>query len=251
MTAVPRRGFTLIELLIIVAIIGTMLAVATGNIVAGMGNAELSAGGRTVVQLARHARTLALIKQKPCVITYIDGGPGDSGESSIVLEVGGSSDAAAGRSNIRHIDFSGVGEDEDDGDLGDGDSKSELAELMDRVEEKFKGLRIKAEPIGSDGRSATERKGAISVFSNVDYLLQQSRSEREALRSSKEGEDDDDSKDYGSSNSLKDDPLSVIFETNGRVQAHKVTLYRDGADPDKDGISIKVDLFGKVEVEDE
>ncbi len=241
----------MIELLVIVAIIGTMLAVATGNIVAGMGNAELSAGGRTVMQLARHARTLALLKQRPCVITYVDGGPGEGRESKITLEVGGASESASVKSNIRHIDFSGVEADEDDG--GDPNAKSELAELMDRVEESFKGLRLKVELVGSDGRAATERKGAISVFSNVDYLLQQGRAERESLNAGDESGDGDDAADGGgkASDALKEDPVPVIFETNGRAQAHRVILYRDGADPDRDGVKIKVDLFGKVEVEDD
>ena len=247
-----KRGFTLIELLIIVAIIGTMLAVAVGNLVSGMGNAELSAGGRTVLQLARHARALALLKQRPCVVTYYDAGPGEGRTSKITLEVGGDAERGGIKSNVRHVSFTSSTLEGDD--EGESDEKSELGELMDRVEESFKAIRLKVEILGEDGKVASDRgKGTISVFSNADYLLQQSRAVRMAVKGDSRDDEDDgkDGEKSGADSEGTEEPVPVIFETNGRTQAHRVILYRDGSDPERDGVKIKVDIFGKVEVEDD
>ena len=43
------------------------------------------------------------------------------------------------------------------------------------------------------------------------------------------------------------EPVSIVWETNGRVEPHQVWIYPDGAKPE-DGLSIKVDAFGGAKV---
>ena len=43
------------------------------------------------------------------------------------------------------------------------------------------------------------------------------------------------------------EPVSIVWETNGRVEPHRVWIYPDGARPE-DGLSIKVDAFGAAKV---
>ena len=42
-------------------------------------------------------------------------------------------------------------------------------------------------------------------------------------------------------------PVSVVWETNGRVEPHQVWVYPDGAKPE-DGQLIRVDRFGGAKV---
>ena len=43
------------------------------------------------------------------------------------------------------------------------------------------------------------------------------------------------------------EPVSVVWEVNGRVDPHQVWIYPSGTPPDK-GLSIKIDRFGAAKV---
>ena len=43
------------------------------------------------------------------------------------------------------------------------------------------------------------------------------------------------------------EPVSVVRETNGRVESHQVWVYADGRRPE-DGLSIRIDGFGAAKV---
>lgn len=43
------------------------------------------------------------------------------------------------------------------------------------------------------------------------------------------------------------EPVSIVWEVNGRTEPHQVWIYRDGSTPEK-GLSIKVDRFGGAKV---
>lgn len=238
-----RRAFTLIELLIIVGIIGALLTMAVGNLTAGLGAAEMSTGARSVMQLARQARTMALLHQRPCVITYTDGGDGEGGASKIVLELQ-TDPAANAKGTVRQVYAPAA---EDDAASGE---KGELASMMEHVEQEYKGLRLKVELLDIDGKSAREKNGAVSIFSNVDYILGATRRAREEAKNA-DGEGEGGGEDGGRDASSAEEPVAVTYEPNGRTQAHRVTLYRAGSDPDKDGFTISVDMFGKAKVEEE
>ena len=65
-----RTGFTLIEILIVVGIIAIMLASAVMSVASGRGAVKVKEATRGVVQLSRYASSLALLRQRPVVITF-------------------------------------------------------------------------------------------------------------------------------------------------------------------------------------
>ena len=69
-----RAGFTLIEILIVVGIIAIMLASAVMSVASGRGAVRVKEATRGVMQLSRYASALALLRQRPVVVTYYRNG---------------------------------------------------------------------------------------------------------------------------------------------------------------------------------
>ena len=46
-----------------------------------------------------------------------------------------------------------------------------------------------------------------------------------------------------------DEAVSVVWETNGAVEPHKIWIYPDGKKPE-DGLQLNIDSFGAVQVLD-
>ena len=123
-------------------------------------------------------------------------------------------------------------------------------------EEVVRGMRLKVvygeELAVSD--SETERtKPRISVFSNVDYLLGRFKdakaeaAKQEAAQKEEDSSSKEKDKDKDASAAEETGPVSIVWETNGRVEPHQVWIYPDGAKPE-DGLSIRVDRFGGAKV---
>ena len=58
-----RSGFTLLELLLVLAILGSLVAIVAPHIGAGMAGTELAAASRSLLQAAKYARTMAVLNQ--------------------------------------------------------------------------------------------------------------------------------------------------------------------------------------------
>ena len=115
-------------------------------------------------------------------------------------------------------------------------------------EDIVKGMRLKVF-LGDEALAAetTARPSKISVFSNVDFLISRFK---DAKAAAKKKEDEAAGKTDDKSAALKDElqePVSVVWETNGRVDPHQVWVYADGQKPE-DGLLIKVDRFGAAKV---
>ena len=97
--AAPRRGlnigFTLIEMLMVMAIIAIVTAVTLPSLVRSIRGNRLRAASRTVVQMGRYARSMAVLHQQEMVLTFDLAGGGLSARPGGSAEV-----AAAGAAGI-------------------------------------------------------------------------------------------------------------------------------------------------------
>lgn len=117
--------------------------------------------------------------------------------------------------------------------------------------EVVKGVRLKV-AVGDEelDESAPQNRSRISVFSNVDYLLGRFNDAKAEAKKKEEAEKqgtDGGLDDKAPSSEELQAPVSVAWESNGRVEPHKVWIYADGKRPE-DGLMISVDRFGAAKV---
>ena len=277
-----KRGFTLIELLIVVAIIGVMMAGALLSLDSGRDIARLKEASRGVAQMAHYANALALLRQRPVVVTYTQKtGEGGAPIACIDVRLSGESMAVAGNAQpaepiYREVDgqdTSAAGvqatlEEAAEGGSEDGKSVAERAgvfftrQILDPDElakedasRVFEGVSLELELLGEDGAVVDERTAAL-LKDQAEGILN-NRKTAIAAWSNTRGEIDtgkaEDEKD--GAGSLEDQsPDHVIFETNGNCQPHRVILRLAGEDAKSEGLPITVTRSGKViigEPEDE
>ena len=260
-----RGGFTLIELLVIVAIICAMAGVGVVSVRAGQGAARVKGATRDIFAAIRHARSQALVSQKPVIITYsteeIDGEPmakiemtsaklfADEIDRAKIRTLTGEPLAAPKRELV-----SVRAEADADGDAATGPKKEDGGSLVQDVlfapikEDVVKGMRLKV-VLGDEGQGETAegRRPRLSVFSNVDYLLGKFKESKTAAKAEEKTETSAfDEKAKGAA-AERQEPVSVVWETNGRVDPHQVWVYADGQRTE-DGLSIRIDRFGAAKV---
>ena len=272
-----RRGFTLIELLIVVAIIGVMMAGALLTIGSGRDIARLKEASRGVAQMAHYANALALLRQRPVVLSYTQKtGEGDTPITCIEVRLSGESMAVAGGGKpadpiyreVNGQDTSAASaqvavQEADETDPG-GDTVAEKAgvfftrQILNPAEltkedasREFEGISIELELLGEDGAAVDERT-ATMLRDQAEGILN-NRKTAIAAWSNTSGEIDtksrDDDKDDKNSVTEKP-PDHVIFETNGNCQPHRIVLRMKGEDGKSDGLTITVSRTGKVTIGD-
>jgi len=260
---VKRGAFTLIELLVIVAIIGIMVMTAVLGVVAGQKAVRVKGATRDVFAAIRQARSVALVTQQPVIIKYSTGS--DNGEPIAKVEIVSTKlmDTQTDRSGLQTITggplpHSGrepmhVEKEENGGSsTGDGGGTSVEDILFAPVhEEVVRGMRLKI--LRGDESLEPVVGGApkkISIFSNVDYLLGRYDEARAAAKKQEEEkkkseEQSDSSAETGDEGTTEE--VKIVWESNGRVEPHKVWIYPDGKNP-QDGLMVKIDAFGGAKV---
>lgn len=266
-----RRAFTLIELLVIIAIIGVMISVGVVSISAGKGAARVKGATRDVFAAIRHARSTALVTMQPVVITYST--VEEDGEVMAKIEVSSAKllDTTIDRSKVQtltgeplpdngyelvHIEGKEESARKTNANGKDAETFAETDSAGESVEEILfapintdivKGMRLKV-VLGEDGLPEEGSKPSkISVFSNVDYLLGRFKDAKAEARKKESEKDGADGKTALTASGELQPEVSVVWETNGRVNAHQVWVYADGQKPE-DGLSIKIDRFGAAKV---
>ena len=266
-----RRAFTLIELLVICAILATMVSIGVGSILSGQGMARVKGATRDVYAAIRHARSVALVTGQRVLVNYSNEKVDD--EVCVKIEVVaakimnanadrpepqpyyvmdykelGKTAKAGEKYELVHIRKSGEG----------GDEKSETSEGGETIEEilfspmdssVIKGMRIlvkKGDEALTD-ETDVQTRSRISVFSNVDYLQNRYKEAKAEAKETGEGVGEE-KKASGSVNDM-DGEVSVVWETNGAVEPHRIWIYPDGKKPE-DGLQLNVDSFGAVKVLD-
>ena len=260
-----RRAFTLIEIIVVVAILAIMATAAVVGVRSGQDAARVKGATRDIMAAIRHARSMALVMMQPAIITYSTERDGDEVCAKITVDgaklmSSGSSDTVQTLSGeIVHRDGSkvedakkpAVGEDEPKELLGDsgGDSVEDVL-FAPISSEVVRGVRIKV--LTGDElaeTTQTEQKSAnrISVFSNVDYLLGKYKEKKteEAKAASEQPADQQASPANGSGEDQE--PVSLVWEANGRCDPHRVLVCLDGKNPES-GLCINIDRFGAAKV---
>ena len=261
-----KTGFTLVELLVIIAIMGLMVTVGIASVRSGQGAARVKGATRDVFAAIRQARSLALVTQQPAVITYSteesDGEPiakieitsaklfAPEIDRSKMQTITGEPLKGAGRELV-HVEKDGgdaiKGKNADGTEADDAGGETLEDVLFSPMgEEVVKGMRLKV-VMGDEGLDdgLSVRKPKLSVFSNVDYLLGKYKSAKEKTEEKKDASGD--GKESASLKEERQEPVSVVWETNGRVDPHQVWVYADGQRPEQ-GLSIRIDRFGGAKV---
>ena len=265
-----KRGFTLIELLVIVSIIAVMVGVGVGTIAAGKGAARVKGATRDIYAAIRNARSRALVTGQRVVLTYSNARVEDEAAARVEIVSAQIMNGASSRADVQRYDVKNYEDlpsvrrqaessrvrrapaskaDAAPSDEGGGRTVEDIlfAPIHDEV---VRGMRLKAVK-GDDEESdetAEQKSHRISVSSNVDWLLGLYK----GLRSGPVGEDSSKGASSATAENAagQDDmtgEVSVVWETNGAVEPHRVWVYADGKKPEN-GLLIRVDRFGGVKV---
>lgn len=237
-----RRAFTLIELLVVVAIMGTMATVGVVGLNASRGATRKFGAARDVMAMVRRARSLALVTQKPVVITYSNEKVDD--ESCAKIEIQAEKLFSSKKTVERVQTLSG----EFIGDISGDTSEEKGGETLEDVlspesipADVLQGLKIKVMD-ETDELNLPEnetRRSKISIFSTADNVSR-------TLTASTETKVDDST----AADLATEAPFKVAFAANGMVNPpHRIWIYDANSTPEK-GLCIHVDRFGEPKCED-
>ena len=257
-----------------------MVSIGVGSILSGQGTARVKGATRDVYAAIRHARSVALVTGQRVLVNYSNETVDD--ETCVKIEVVAAkimnADAdrpdpqpyyvmdykelpqrpkaqAGGAYELVHIRKPGEGEGEKAETSGGGETIEEI--LFSPMDSSvIKGMRIlvkKGDEALTD-ETDVQTRSRISVFSNVDYLQSRYKEAKNESKSKSEGESssvetaEDKGGNSGSVNDMSGE-VSVVWETNGAVEPHRIWIYPDGKKPE-DGLQLNIDSFGAVKVLD-
>ena len=262
-----RAGFTLIEILIVVGIIAIMLASAVMSVASGRGAVQVKEATRGVVQLSRYASALALLRQRPVVVTFHKKGKVEvriSGESTGTGEIGNPSDPIYQEVNgeVTQTAAEIAAESEEEG--ADGDASSSSTKGVSKEEKKgffytrqalnpeelakedaegeYEGVELTVEVLGEDGEPLPPELAAARSLKQPE----RKKLKVEVFNSLDIGREDEEEEDSG----LEDDdpPVSVTYETNGNVNPHRIIIRLKDASATDEGFAINISRSGKATV---
>ncbi len=251
--------------MVVVAIMAITVSVAVVSVRSGQDAARVKGATRDFMAAIRHARSLALVKMQPVVITYEVGKV--DGEVCAQVRVDGAElinesssptvQTLSGETVMRDgskVDDSrkvskAKGEEKELLDDKGGDSMTDVL-FAPISTEVAKGVRLKV-TMGNEllATEVDEKKKAnkISVFSNVDYLLGKYKTHKAAEKKAEEEKSEKDDSSSATPAEEDQEPVSLVWEANGRCEPHRIWIYLDGKKPES-GLSIKVDRFGAAKV---
>ena len=272
-----KRGFTLIELLVVVAIIGVMMAGALLTLGSGRDIAHLKEASRGVAQMAHYANALALLRQRPVVLSYTQKtGENDTPITCIDVRLSGESMAVASggqpadpiyrevNSQDTYAASAQAAAQDEEGTGSGGDTVAEKtgvfftrqilnpAELAkEDASREFEGISMELELLGEDGAAVDDRT-ALLLRDQAEGILN-NRKTAIAAWSNTRGEIDTEGLEDGKNdkNAVAEKvPDHVIFETNGNCQPHRIVLRMARENAKSEGLTITVSRSGKVVIGD-
>ena len=273
-----RAGFTLIEILIVVGIIVIMLSTAVMSVASGRGAVKVKEATRGVIQLSRYASALALLRQKPVVVTFFSSGKIEvriSGELTGLNDVGTPADPiyreveGAKTLTAEEVaeedkadaldDAEGVSRkrSENSGDSGGAEGKKDekkgffyTRQVLDPevlAQEdaygEYEGVTFEVEVLGEDGEP-------------LEYDLAMARSlprpKREESNASFFIDGQQIDIDVDKEDQKHDDRkmICVTYETNGNVNPHRIIVRLEDEAETSEGFAINISRSGKATVGD-
>ena len=250
-----KNGFTLIEILVALVIVGILVGTAAVSLGAGVKSAQMADAARAVQQYAGHARAIALLKQRPVVLTITeiaeDGvfvksrlstSYGKDAEAEGAGASGGAGFGVAGATGGRTTTLSGVPV---EGAEAGGEPEDPADDPLAPEPRDFEGIHIR----GQLKEDPEKRRSRISVFSTADLLLRRNREQQEKARAKREEEGGEPADGAAEAEPDRAAAFSVVYEPNGRCDPYFVKVWKDGTPEDR-AMTLEVGRFGRV-VEDE
>lgn len=265
-----RRGFTLIELLVVLAIIAVMVSIALASVTGGREAAHVRDASRAVLQMSRYASSLALLRQRPVVVTYrkhrVD--VQISGDSVTEENVGSPAAPIYMEVDGEEIDQTPLMlEDEEERDetgavvvtkpkfKAGGDSATEKTALfftrsiLDPEElakedafREFEDVWFAVEVLGEDGKP-------LELDQAITASLPQPRPP--TLTNGDDEDDEDDRRGKSAKDEEDDIPVSITYEPNGNCTPYRVVVRSVGDSEDSDGAVVSVSRSGKPQIDEE
>ena len=265
-----RRGFTLIELLVVLAIIAVMVSIALASVTGGREAAHVRDASRAVLQMSRYASSLALLRQRPVVVTYrkhrVD--VQISGDSVTEEDVGSPAAPIYMEVDGEEIDQTPLMlEDEEERDetgavvvtnpkfKAGGDSATEKTALfvtrsiLDPEElakedafREFEDVWFAVEVLGEDGKP-------LELDQAITASLPQPRPP--TLTNGDDEDDEDDRRGKSAKDEEDDIPVSITYEPNGNCTPYRVVVRSVGDSEDSDGAVVSVSRSGKPQIDEE
>lgn len=276
-----RRAFTLIELLVVLGMIAALTGMAVLSVFGGRDAAKMRGTVRDVFATVRLARSMALVTQKPAIVTFSTKVSGDSCRSSATITSAELMSTRKGTVRARSVggEWITVGEgaaeeergsraafvvsNRDDGNAGaaaqtpsEGESVEEIL-FSPAAEELFEDVAIKIVmddeemPDSSGAAGVSEaKKSMVSTFSNVDFLLGVYKEERARKKAEAEAKAAEEARAEASSvksPDVEEEEKSLAWQVNGRCDPHRIFIYTRGREYDS-GWKIRVDRFGGAKI---
>lgn len=275
-----RAGFTLIEIMVVVGIIVVLLAVSVVSLSSGRSSARMREAARGVAQMTRYANALALLRQRPVVMSYssVTDGNGQrslridvrlSGESSamaassqpadpIYLKVNGKETTTASEEMASEDGGDNAGSSQDDKLAGEKAGLFFTRRVLDLDElakedysRVFDDVAAELEMLGEDNMAVDEKQAAAlreraqGILNNREAAIRAWSSKLGEINGGEEKGKDDKPVE------VEGEPQHVIFTTNGRCQPHRVTLRpvgENGKFSQDDGFVITISRSAKVAI---
>lgn len=254
-----RGGFTLIEIMIVVGIIAVMLASAVMSVASGRGAVRVKEATRGVIQLSRYASALALLRQRPVVVTFHRKGRVEvriSGEATGTDEIGAAADPIYREVDGRTTPTAAAYVEEEQ--AAEGAEPEPAAGAAAKAAEKEKGFFYTRQVLDPEVLAKEDAEGEYEgVTFTVEVLgedgeplapeLAAARSLPPPKRERKnvEGETvEEEAED-------EEPPVSVTYETNGNVNPHRIIVRLEGESDAEEGFAINISRSGKATVGDD
>ncbi len=249
-----KSGFTLIEILVALVIVGILVGTAVVSFGAGIKSAQMADATRAVQQYAGHARAIALLKQRPVVLTieeivedgvFVKSRISTSYAKDAEADGAGASGGAGfgvGTVGGQVYTLSGIAV----GAADDGEADGDELDPLSSEPRDFEGVHVK----GVLKEETEQRRARISVFSTADLLLRKNKEQQEKARAKLEDSGAEEALDEPAATPDTASTFSVVYEPNGRCDPYFVKIWKDGSDEEQ-GLSLEFTRFGRMIEEEE